>query len=105
MIKPKFDFKKYKDFNNFISISNYNPSKILNKYCKITHKEWSYFLEVLPPMLWYNESNLNFFYLSECLTENIYLKFVRIFTKDKKEIYYCCCERINQRRLVKEGYI
>ena len=44
---------------------------------EITEQEFNYFLEVLPPLNWLENSYL----LSECLSENLYLKFSRLNNK------------------------
>ena len=71
-------FKSYKELNKEIHKRDYENIKGLK--AEISEDEYNFFLNVLPPLKWKDES----FILSECLTENLYHKF---FIEDNK--YFC----------------
>lgn len=90
--KSEFDFNNFKSFRDFINKCDYDPKKILNKKCKVSEKDYHYFLNVMFPANWINNKwdQESSFVLNECLTENIYYRFYKIKNK-----CWCCCERIN----------
>ena len=99
MIKFCYSCKKERIFNTQIDedclrckeIHKRDYQNIKGLKAQITEKCFDYFLEVLPPMNWENENGENSFYLSECLTENLYYKFY-----ETNNIFYCeVCELNN----------
>ena len=82
-MENKTILKTYESLQEEIHKRDYENIKGLK--CVITEEQWNYFLNVLPPLNWINEFKENTFLLSECLTENLYLKFISI--EDKK--FFC----------------
>ena len=76
----KETFKTYEELRTEIRKRNYN--NILGLSANITEKEYNYFLNVLPPMEWRDNS----FLLSECLSDDLYYKFI---SYPKANIYTC----------------
>jgi len=71
-------FKDYKSLSRAIHKQDFKSIKGLK--AEITEEDFNYFLNVLPPMDWLENS----FILSECLTENLYYKFSKVDNK-----FYC----------------
>lgn len=68
-VKQKLVFDSFKELRDTIGKRDYN--NILGLKAKITEKDYYYFLEVLPPMRWKNNS----FVLSEALSDQLYYQF------------------------------
>ena len=82
-------FKTFEALRKYIyTTADFNASLIKGKKARITKREYNNFLNVLPPLNWINEYPNSSFYLEECLSHNLYYKFMRVL-EGKKLNYYC----------------